>query len=92
MPLSSDAVQLAYRWDGLPEAVRNRVRNLLAAAEGFAATVAPASSTEQLADALAGLAWWNDLEPQQRAWWLQQAQSAVPADAWEEFKAREVRP
>lgn len=55
-----------------------------------ATRIAP-SSTEQLADALAGLAWWNDLQPHERAYWLQQAGSAVPADAWEEYKAREVR-
>jgi hypothetical protein len=48
-------------------------------------------SAEELADALAGLGWWNGLYPQERAYWLQQAGSAVPADAWEEFKEREVR-
>ena len=34
------------------------------------------------ADATRGIAWWNNLSPATRAYWLERAQSAVPAHAW----------
>jgi hypothetical protein len=37
-------------------------------------------------DDLAGLSWFNGLTDGERAHWLQQAGSAVPADAWTAFK------
>jgi hypothetical protein len=30
-----------------------------------------------------GMAWWNALQPFERAYWLRTAGSAVPAEAWE---------
>ena len=53
---------------------------------------APAAliSTER-GDAVLRMTWWNGLTRREQAWWLQQAGSDVPADAWEAFKAREVR-
>lgn len=35
-----------------------------------------------------GIAWWNGLLKADRAYWLREAQSAVPADAWAEFQRR----
>jgi hypothetical protein len=29
-----------------------------------------------------GITWWNSLTERERAYWLQQAGSAVPGDAW----------
>lgn len=51
-------------------------------------------------DDLAGFAWFNGLTDGERAFWLSQAGSAVPAAAWSAFKrvqaglppARPVRP
>jgi hypothetical protein len=48
------------------------------------------TSTAEIADAVAGMAWWNRLTEPQRKMWTLIAGSAVPAEAWEEFKAREV--
>ncbi|NIR58928.1 MAG: hypothetical protein GWO02_05120 [Gammaproteobacteria bacterium] len=38
-------------------------------------------------DARMGIEWFNSLTPQQRAYWLAQAGSARPADAWATYKA-----
>jgi hypothetical protein len=38
------------------------------------------------ADDLAGMSWFNGLTDERRAYWLDQAGSAVPADAWSRFK------
>jgi len=35
--------------------------------------------------------WWNRLREIDRARWLARADSAVPADAWETFKASPLR-
>ncbi len=37
-------------------------------------------------DEFAGIAWWNALTEAERAKWLAQAGTAVPADAWAEYK------
>lgn len=42
---------------------------------------------EATADEVAGMAWWNALSDDERGRWLRLADSAVPADAWERFKA-----
>lgn len=34
-----------------------------------------------------GMTWWNNLAPIERGFWLLVSNSAVPADAWEAFKA-----
>ena len=34
-----------------------------------------------------GIEWWNGMDELDRALWLAEAGSAVPADAWECFKA-----
>jgi hypothetical protein len=39
------------------------------------------------ADDLAGISWFNGLTDERRAYWLDQAGSAVPADAWSRFKS-----
>jgi hypothetical protein len=40
-----------------------------------------------LSDALAGVAWWNALTEADRRFWLAAAITAIPAHAWEYFKA-----
>lgn len=37
-------------------------------------------------DAEKGMAWWNTLSESDRLYWLELANSACPADAWEWFK------
>lgn len=36
-------------------------------------------------DALEGMNWWNSISELERAYWLKQANSAVPADARQAF-------
>lgn len=50
--------------------------------------------TAALVDALRGMEWWNGLTRAERSRWLQIADSATPADAWQAFKAsrKGVRP
>lgn len=38
-------------------------------------------------DAEAGMRWWNAMAREDRAYWLERARSAVPADAWAAYKA-----
>jgi len=38
-------------------------------------------------DAAMGMRWWNSISPFDRSWWLKEAGSAVPADAWECYKS-----
>lgn len=40
-------------------------------------------------DEVLGVAWWNGLTEKERAFWLQAARSAVPADAWAFWKRQE---
>ena len=40
-----------------------------------------------VADALVGMAWFNGLSPSERAYWLEVAGSAAPADAWRAFQS-----
>lgn len=42
-------------------------------------------------DARAGLAWHNSATVTERRYWHHVARSAVPADAWEAYKAGEPR-
>jgi hypothetical protein len=49
--------------------------------------ISEAHTDEIAQDARAGIAWWNHLAPTQRSYWLMRARSAIPADAWEAFKA-----
>ena len=44
-------------------------------------------SSEDTDDARAGLAWYNSATVTERRHWHQVARSAVPADAWEAYKA-----
>jgi hypothetical protein len=37
-------------------------------------------------DDLAGMAWFNDLSDAERSFWLHQADTAVPAEAWAFYK------
>lgn len=46
----------------------------------------PVLTPEQRRDAEFGMAWWNNLTEPERSKWLARADSAVPADAWAEFK------
>jgi hypothetical protein len=41
-------------------------------------------------DERAGMEWFNALSEAQRAFWLASAGSAVPADAWAEYKRQAV--
>lgn len=41
---------------------------------------------EPTPDETAGMVWWNSLTEADRAAWLAQAGSAVPADAWVAYK------
>jgi hypothetical protein len=38
-------------------------------------------------DALVGIAWFNGLSHSERAYWLEVAESATPADAWRAFQS-----
>lgn len=49
-------------------------------------------STQATGDARMGMAWWNACSPAARARYLAAAGSAVPAAAWECFKATSARP
>ncbi len=46
------------------------------------------TTTEPTADELAGMAWWNGLDKSERAYWLAEARSAVPAEAWATYQSR----
>ena len=35
-----------------------------------------------------GMAWWNALTKDRRAYWLREASTAIVAEAWAEFKRR----
>ncbi len=55
---------------------------------GRDATVEPAGEPRRsVADGLVGLSWFNGLSRQERAYWLERARSACPADAWSCYKA-----
>lgn len=42
-------------------------------------------------DDLAGIAWWNGLTEQRRAYWCRVAQTATPKHAWDYYKlCREI--
>lgn len=43
---------------------------------------------EPTADEAAGIAWWNALTEAERAKWLAETGTAVPADAWAAYKRR----
>lgn len=66
--------ELAALWAGEREFQARR------AAESAAAT------PDALTDA-DGLRWWNDISRDQRAYWLRQADSARPVDAWNVYRA-----
>ena len=43
------------------------------------------------ADDIAGMAWWNSLTEQRRAYWLSVARTSSPRQAWDYYKlCREV--
>lgn len=42
-------------------------------------------------DAQLGMVWWNRMTRAERARWLERAQSAVPAHAWETFRRETAR-
>ena len=76
----------ALHW---PVAVSLARRQLREALEALAPHPIPMRSTAELADALAGMAWFNSLTASERRHWLEVAGSAVPADAWRAFKTGE---
>lgn len=47
---------------------------------------------EPTPDEAMGMAWWNSLSERQRLFWLDQAGTAVPADAYAAFKADQAKP
>jgi hypothetical protein len=42
----------------------------------------------QTRDERNGMAWWNALPQEERAYWLRDARTAIAAEAWAEFKRR----
>ena len=44
------------------------------------------TSEAATADERAGMDWWNALTEDRRAYWLRAANSAIPAEAWAEYK------
>jgi hypothetical protein len=73
-------------WPIAVSLARRALRQALSALEGAAAPVI------DLADARAGMAWFNSLTATERAHWLEIADSAVPADAWRAFQAGAPHP
>ena len=50
--------------------------------------VRPGASEDRVsADAPVGMIWWNGLTRAERAYWLDVAGSAVPAEGWRSFQA-----
>ena len=45
---------------------------------------------EPTPDETMGMEWWNHLNEADRAYWLQEARSAVPAEAWAEWNRRQT--
>ena len=45
-------------------------------------------STTERDDDLAGMGWWNAIDEAERAHWLTEAGTAVPAEAWAEYQRR----
>ena len=41
-------------------------------------------------DERSGMAWWNALAEIQRTYWLCEANTAIPAEAWAEYKRRHL--
>ena len=56
------------------------------------AIVIEPQAQRNVADALVGVAWFNGLSRAERAYWLELAGSARPADAWRAFQAGGVAP
>ena len=79
----------ALHW---PVAVSLARRQLHQALEALEPHPIPMPSSAELADALAGMAWFNSLTPSERREWLEVAGSAVPAEAWRAFQAGGPQP
>ncbi len=45
--------------------------------------------SDSTSDDEAGMAWWNALTEAERAYWLAEADTAVPAMAWHVYKQRQ---
>lgn len=85
----------ALHW---PVAVTLARIELRKALEALAAAQRPCAATELYAldtdtdDVRAGMAWYNRATVTERRHWHEIARSAVPADAWEAYKAGEPQP
>lgn len=55
-------------------------------ARGLPGACLESRGIEEVESARAGIAWWNCLSRAERRYWLERADSAVPADAWEVYK------
>jgi hypothetical protein len=62
------------------------VTSLPRAAARSAQSPSAPPSTPCSPDALLGMTWWNRITRPERAYWLDVADSFVPADAWAAFK------
>jgi hypothetical protein len=79
------AARLAEIRAGIPPHLRGRIIQAHADTNG----VPPAR--KPTADDVRGMAWFNGLSEQRRAYWLQCAGSSRPVDAWRHFNlCREV--
>lgn len=78
------AVNLARR--ELRQALDNPQWRCVCGREHCPGTCLESLSFEEVENARGGIAWWNRLSRAERRHWLEVADSAVPADAWEAYK------
>jgi hypothetical protein len=58
----------------------------VSAAASIARAHADSRGFEDIENARAGITWWNNLSRAERRYWLEAANSAVPADAWQAYR------
>lgn len=78
------SVEGALHW---PVSVNLARRALRQALEALEPARWPQEQHGTADDTRAGIAWFNSLAPAERRYWLEAADSAVPADAWAAFKS-----
>jgi hypothetical protein len=78
----TDAVPGPLHWPVAVNLARRQLREVLEALE----------AERNPAEALIGMSWFNGLSRSERAYWLELAGSARPADAWRTFQAGGAAP